>query len=155
MEELIWKYLDGECTQDELDKIKQLKEKHTDFKALFERSQHLHHKLATNNPIPMETAFKHKLCAQLENRAKSLVIVQRPILSVWWIISLTLLAISSVTIALLFPGDTRIFSNWHLPFSQQTMQYGILVMSGFLTLTLADYLINKPTMQRKPIYTLM
>lgn len=155
MEDLIWKYLDGECTQEEKEKVTHLMEEDTKFKELFSRLTHLHQSLATHSMITMSDSLKTKLVNQIEEQLKSQEVTDHPILSKTLIICLVLIGISAIAIPLLIPSESNILQHWQVPINQTTMQYAIWSMIGFLTLLLVDQIISKPTKMRNQMYSLM
>lgn len=155
MEDLIWKYLDGECTQEEKEKVTHLMEVDTKFKELFSRLTHLHQSLATHSMITMSDSLKTKLVNQIEEQVKSQEVTDHPILPKTLIICLVLIGISAIAIPLLIPSESNLFQYWQVPINQTTMQYAIWSMIGFLTLLLVDQIISKPTKMRNQMYSLM
>lgn len=155
MEDLIWKYLDGECTQEEKEKVTHLMEVDTKFKELFSRLTHLHQSLATHSMITMSDSLKTKLVNQIEEQVKSQEVTDHPILPKTLIICLVLIGISAIAIPLLIPSESNLLQHWQVPINQTTMQYAIWSMIGFLTLLLVDQIISKPTKMRNQMYSLM
>jgi hypothetical protein len=73
MEDLLWKYIDNECTSEEIEKIKVLLETDAAFKEQYKEYVHLDVILSKNVPIDISNEFRNKLEVSV---AKAVVIKQ-------------------------------------------------------------------------------
>lgn len=61
MEDLLWKYIDNECTSEEIEKIKVLLETDAAFKEQYKEYVHLDVILSKNVPIDISNEFRINL----------------------------------------------------------------------------------------------
>jgi anti-sigma factor RsiW len=147
METLIWKYLDGECTDEEKTKVALLLKSDPSFYRLYHSLTTLDHQLATEVHSPITEEFRlriEKMMVEVATNQPIVVISPAEIFSTKWKITIAaLLAIAvGLTIYLSPPLDAKFIA---LPFRLPDDNILSMINSiffGVIMLYLLDLLIQ-------------
>ncbi|MBK8516895.1 MAG: hypothetical protein IPL55_11645 [Saprospiraceae bacterium] len=154
MEELIWKYIDDDCTKEEVQKIKLLLDTDPDFRNSYQVLKNLDFNLSKSANIQMSQTFKKKLEYSMY---KELQTVQElkisDVLSVKWILILVCVSIGIMWYALIFNTDQSSYISYLPALNSKLINMITMVTTGFVMLFLVDWALK--SYQRKKISFLM
>jgi len=146
MEDLIWRYIDGDCTHDEVSFVENKIENDPAFSVAYKEAVVLNNLLAKTSFMPMSQDFERQLNKKIldavsTNRSQSL-------LPRTWIFGLIILAVLGIATALRFQGvDSNYFS---LPqMDEKSTNMIAWVMTSFLVLVGLDQGFRKWLVFRK------
>ena len=131
MEDLIWRYIDGDCTHDEISFVENKIENDPAFSVAYKEAVALNNLLAKTSFEPMSQDFERQLNKKIldavsTNRSQSL-------LPRTWILGLIILAILGIVTALRFQGVSSSYLS--LPqMDEKAADMVAWVMTSFLVL---------------------
>jgi hypothetical protein len=150
MEELIWKFLDNDCTQEEVEQVKKLIETDPDFNNLYLQLSELDKVLSESVHEVMSPAFRLKLEQKIiSNSVKIHQYKISDILPKQWIAALSLAAVVVIVYVLNFnTGVSSVIPDMPLP-DEKIMNMISLVTIGFIMLLLLDWALK--TIHKKKV----
>lgn len=156
-EELIWKYLDGECTAEEKNHADMLMKSDSGFRMMYDQYSKLDSLLAKTTYQEPTAEFKIKLT---ETLAASLTKV-RPVNQLKWIVSPAWLiiltgagAIGLIVAGLSTSSSATVFQYFNMP-DQRIFSMVTLVCAGFVLLTLLDLFLKKSFIKNRGVTAIM
>jgi hypothetical protein len=153
MEELIWKYIDNDCTEAEVQHIKHLLATDPSFESMYQEMLQLDHIFKTQKHLVMSEGFKVSLVNNIEKQVAILPKQTEIIPAKWWILA-AIVAISVVTFATQLPNQNSLLIDINIPLDGRTMAIATWSMVGFVFLNLLDYLLKNKSIFRKQTYFL-
>ena len=143
MEELIWKFIDNDCTKEEIERVKILLESDPHFNRMFIEISALDKLLLGTANVPMSAAFRSKLEQTIvKNAITEPQIISADVISTQWIAALTIVAMGVLIYVLNFnTGSSSIIPDIPLP-DAKVMQMISLVTTGFVMLVLIDWILK-------------
>ena len=152
MEELIWKYIDGQCTEEENIIVQTKLKSDQEFFAMYELASDMDHLLSDGSEVAMSAPFAHKL----ENSIIHHVLTHKKssitdILPIELIIGLIVIAVGVFIYALTgYSGNSQFIPD--LPsIDQKIITMFNVVMIGFGLLAVLDYSL-KSMMKKKTTF---
>jgi len=153
MEELIWKYIDNDCTEAEVQHIKYLLATDPTFESMYQEMIQLDSIFADQRQAVMSADFKVSLVHNIEKKVAALPSQAEIIPAKWWILT-AIVAVSIMILAIKLPTQTSLFGDINIPLDDRTMAIATWSMVGFVFLNLLDYLLKNKSIFRKQTYFL-
>lgn len=153
MEELIWKYIDNDCTEAEVQYIKHLLATDPSFESMYQEMLQLDHIFTTQKHVAMSEGFKVSLVHKIEKQVAMLPTQTEIIPAKWWILA-AIVAVTIMILAIKLPTQTSLFGDINIPLDDRTMAIATWSMVGFVFLNLLDYLLKNKSIFRKQTYFL-
>lgn len=153
MEELIWKYIDNDCTEDEVQKVKHLLANDMTFETMYKEISQLNTMLVNHASMPMADNFRNKLNQNITNQIAASPAQIEIISSKWWVM-VAILAMAGIYIAYKLPYSSNPILHVELPIDDRTLTYAIWSMVGFVSLTLLDLMIKRLKTMKNQIHFL-
>jgi|JI7StandDraft_1071085.scaffolds.fasta_scaffold00831_10 hypothetical protein len=150
MEELIWKYIDGDCTREETLEVERLLKTDETFKNDYEQCFTMHQQLIATSKVDLSLDFHKALTLQVADFVQSQKIKPTfKALSFTQILPIPAVAmIVSVTIAsIVVLSKNQVFESNYLQYIPEIgdtyITYATWSMAGFLLLYFADVLLSQ------------
>ena len=153
MEELIWKYIDNDCTEAEEQHIKHLLATDPSFESKYQEIVQFDNIFTDQKHAVISADFKVSLAHKIEKQVATLPVQTEIIPAKWWILT-AIIAVSIMILAMKLPNQNSILVDINIPIDERTMAIASWSMIGFLFLTLIDYLFNNKTIFRKHTFFL-
>ncbi len=151
MEDLIWKFIDSDCNDAEVQKVKHLLSSDVAFKALYDECVQLNDLLTDNAVVTISPTFKSKIVSKIESQ----LVVERQsnknILPFWLIVSSVVAAIIALIVASLMPDQSAPLS-FELPIDQKSMSIAIWSMGSFVCLVFTDFVLKRTSFLKQRIH---
>lgn len=96
MEELIWKYLDNDCSEQEKVKVENLLKSDHAFNLQFNDLKNINQLFVDHTSIPLPSAFKVQLETNIAAQLKKRTVKRAEIISTQWIAILTLVGVGVI-----------------------------------------------------------
>ncbi len=144
MENLIWKFIDKNCTDEEIEQVNRLLESDSDFKSMYLIFSGIDAQLSDSPNVPMSPLFKSVLQQTILTYSRK----ESPskisdVLSTEWIVGLTFVAVSVLIYALNFNIGTGTFiPSMPVP-NAKIMTMISLVTTGFIMLLILDWVFKR------------
>lgn len=150
MEELIWKYVDNICTEEEKIQVETLLHSDPKFKIQFETIYDLNNQLMDVAVIPMSESSKIKMAQSINHELNALK-NERPaeVLPLNWVIGLSLIALSAIIYAYTLGQNQDSLLTFLPKVDEKIISLGGWICLSFIMLTLLDYGIKRMHQIRK------
>jgi hypothetical protein len=149
MEELIWKYLDNECTEEEKVKVADLLVTDVDFKVLFDHCSNVNRLLEQEMNAAISEDLKNIIKDKLEDQLKPRGILE--IFPLWYAIPLGVVGVLTLIFAFNMPSHSASLQ-MELPFDEKTLKIATWCFVSFSTLFLIDFITTKSHIFKKPTF---
>ncbi|MBK9256247.1 MAG: hypothetical protein IPM42_12230 [Saprospiraceae bacterium] len=150
MEELIWKYVDSICTDEENVQVQNLLKTDPQFKSQFDAILDLNNQLAAVSFVRMNESASIKMTQSI---AKELSILQAnrniEILPKPWILGLSLVAISIIIYAFTIPENAEVWLSFLPSVDEKIISITGWITFSFIILTLLDFSLKRMNDIRK------
>jgi hypothetical protein len=144
MEELIWKYIDNTCTEEEKESVTNLLKTDAEFRKSYELIVDLEDQLLSVAKIPMRPDFKTHLVQKVAGELKGeKVSIKTNILPIKWIIGLSLVAVATIIYAVTIFKSTEPSITFIPSMDEKVISMIAWVTCGFIMLTLLDAILKK------------
>ena len=144
MEDLIWKFIDNTCTNEEKELVMKLLKTDAEFKISYDVMVDLEDQLLIVAKIPMRDDFKKQLIDVVSNKIsekKSLVNIN--VLPLNWIIGLSFVAVAAIIYAMSLSESTSTGLSFIPAFDEKIISMLGWVTTSFIMLTLLDLILKK------------
>ena len=144
MEELIWKYIDNTCTDEERESVMNLLNTDAEFRKSYELIVDLEDQLLSVAKITMRPDFKTQLVQKvaIELREQK-VSIKTNILPIKWIIGLSFVAVAIIIYAVTIIKSAEPSITFMPSMDEKVISMIGMVTSGFIMLTLLDAILKK------------
>lgn len=149
MEELVWKYIDNDCTDDELSQVNHLLANDEAFIMMYEDIVQLNALLLSQANKPISAQFKAKLSKNIQNHLALKAFGKTDVLPLPWIVSLIVIALLVIIYAVYSPDEGTSLFNFHFSMEEKTISLSIWSMMAFLCLVATDALLKRMHLFKK------
>ena len=137
MEDLIWKFIDNTCTNEEKELVMKLLKTDADFKKSYDVMVDLEDQLLIVAKIPMRDDFKKQLVDVVSNKiSEKKALVNINVLPLNWIIGLSFVAVAVIIYALSLSESTSTGLSFMPVFDEKIISMLGFVMTRFIIFTL-------------------
>lgn len=143
MEDLIWKFIDKDCTNEEIEQVNGLLESDSAFKSMYLLFSGMDAQLSDSSNVAMSPLFKSVLQQAIFTYShKESTSKISDVLSTEWIVGLTFVAVSVLIYVLNFNTGTGTIIP-HVPvLDEKVMTMISLVTTGFIFLLVLDWVFK-------------
>jgi hypothetical protein len=144
MEDLIWKYIDNTCTNEEKELVMKLLKTDAEFKKSYEVMVDLEEQLLIVAKVPMRDDFKTQLIDVVSNKiSEKKALVNINVLPLNWIIGLSMVAVAAIIYALSLSESTSTGLTFIPALDEEIISMLGWVTTSFIMLTLLDLILKK------------
>ena len=144
MEDLIWKFIDNTCTNEEKELVMKLLKTDAEFKISYDVMVDLEDQLLIVAKIPMRDDFKKQLIDVVSNKiSEKKALVNINVLPLNWIIGLSFVAVAAIIYALSLSESTSTGMSFIPVFDEKIISMLGWVTTSFIMLTLLDLILKK------------
>lgn len=144
MEDLIWKFIDNTCTNEEKELVMKLLKTDAEFKKSYDVMVDLEDQLLIVAKIPMRDDFKKQLIDVVSNKiSEKKALVNINVLPLNWIIGLSFVAVAAIIYALSLSESTSTGLSFIPVFDEKIISMLGWVTTSFIMLTLLDLILKK------------
>lgn len=152
MEELIWKYIDNQCTADEQKKVNELLQNDPSFASMYQEIVRFDTMLSENTKVSLRPKFRDALIQDIEKQCANqatYISVPKDIIPVkWWLVA-AVIVIGTILLTIKLPVQSSLLADIKIPLDERTLTLATWSMVGFLCLTLVDVLLKNRNILRK------
>jgi hypothetical protein len=148
MDELIWKYLDDQCTDDETATVKKLLAEDTGFQQKYDELRTLNIQLTAATCIEMRVEFKASLEKEVLLGVKASRVGITDIISLQSMIALVVSGVAAAIFALRLP-DSGTLGDFSLHVDEKVISIIAWTTIGFILLFIFDSIFEKMSVLRK------
>lgn len=144
MEDLIWKFIDNTCTNEEKELVMKLLQTDAEFKKSYDVMVDLEDQLLIVAKIPMRDDFKKQLIDVVSNKiSEKKALVNINVLPLNWIIGLSFVAVAAIIYALSLSESSSTGMSFIPAFDEKIISMLGWVTTSFIMLTLLDLILKK------------
>lgn len=144
MEDLIWKFIDNTCTNEEKELVMKLLKTDAEFKKSYDVMVDLEDQLLIVAKIPMRDDFKKQLIDVVSNKiSEKKALVNINVLPLNWIIGLSFVAVAAIIYAMSLSESTSTGLSFIPAFDEKIISMLGWVTTSFIMLTLLDLILKK------------
>jgi len=139
MEELIWKYVDNICTEEEKIQVQLLLNSDQKFKSQFDSINDLNNQLMHVSVIPMSESNRVKIAQSMTQELKAMKAEKQvEVLPLKWIIALSLVSVIVIIYAYTMPQSQDSLLTFLPKVDEKVISIGGWICMSFIMLTLLD-----------------
>lgn len=142
MEDLLWKYIDNECSPQELEQINALLSSDESFKKMYDEFLQLDSFLVKNISTPLSETFANNLkdIIKEEVTIKQVPAAKSMLFNIQWV-ALTIFGVSAILISYLYPAETtqsNVFSDFMLSIDKDILHLLNVVVLSLVFMIFVD-----------------
>lgn len=149
MEELIWKYIDNQCSKEEIRQVESLISSDQSFANLFHQLNSMNIQLEKVSLEKMSYEFKNKLIEDIQQQIRTVEVNKFEVLPLKWIIVLSIVAIGTLILTPNLANSKATLLPIFLKIDPIFITYLGWICTGFISLTLIDKFLKRLSHLRK------